>query len=434
MDPIEAIGPGGQGDTRAIRVDEAARTHAGWKASETIFTLAVSAIALHAMDARLGAGPSLLSLLVDAVVVSAAALVAVGLFRRSGRGLRGLLAMVAGTGATIAGLGTTVAHIWKLGPAGIDALGLISLSAGLVLLSMGAVMSIRALRGWRRLLALPVAVLAVAYVFAPLTMAVYLTHVPRARLGGLTPADQALPYRDVSIVARDGTKLAGWYVPSRNGAAVVVLHGSGSSRLNILDHVGVLGRAGYGVMAIDARGHGASEGAPMDVGWLAHLDIEAGVSFLSRQPDVDTERIGVLGISLGGAGALVAAAEDPRIAAVVAEGVAVTSFADTRSFGPDRWWKVPFYWMASTGADLFSAADPPMAMEDAVTRISPRPLLLISGRSADESFLNRRFVEVGSPSTEQLALPDTKHSLGIWRHRHVWTGRVLGFLERALAE
>jgi uncharacterized protein len=434
MEPTEAMGRGPEGDTRAIRVDEGVRSEAGWKAPETIFTLGLSAIALHMMDARLGAGPSLVSLLIDAVVVSAAVLAAVWLFRRSGRGLRGLLALVAGAGATIAGLGTSAAYIWKLGPAGIDALGLISLAAGLVLLAMGTVTAIRAVRGWRRLLALPVAALAVGYVFAPLTIAVYLTHVPRASLGGLTPADQGLPYRDVSIVARDDTTLAGWYVPSRNGAAVVVLHGSGSSRLNILDHIGVLGRAGYGVMAIDSRGHGASEGEALDVGWLAHLDIEAGVSFLSRQPDVDPGRIGVLGISLGGAGALVAAAEDPRIAAVVAEGVAVTSFADVRSLRPDRWWVVPFYWMLNTGTDLMTPADPPMAMEDAVTRITPRPLLLISGRSADESFLNRRFVEVGAPTTEQLALPDTKHSLGIWSHRDLWTGRVLGFLERALPE
>jgi hypothetical protein len=79
-------------------------------------------------------------------------------------------------------------------------------------------------------------------------------------------------------------------------------------------------------------------------------------------------------------------------------------------------------------------ADPPMAMEDAVTRITPRPLLLISGRSADESFLNRRFVELGAPTTEQLALMDTKHSLGIWSHRDLWTHRVLGFLDRALPD
>jgi uncharacterized protein len=434
MEPIEAIGGGPEGDTRAIRVDEAARSEAGWKASETIFTLALSAIALHAMDARLGTGPSLLSLLVDASVVSAAVLVAVVLFRRSGRGLRGLLAIVAGTGATIAGLGTSAAYIWKLGPAGIDALGLISLSAGLVLLSMGTVTAIRAVRGWRRLLALPVAVLAVAYVFAPLTIAVFMTHQPAAKLGALTPGDEGLPYRDVTLTAEDGTRLAGWYVPSRTGAAVVVLHGSGSSRLNVLEHVGVLGRAGYGVMAIDARGHGKSGGEPMDLGWFAGLDIGAGVSYLSGRPEVDPGRIAVLGVSMGGVGALTAAAEDPRIAAVVAEGVAVTSFADTRSFGPDRWWKVPFYWMATLGADLLSTASPPMAMKDAVVGIGSRPILLISGRGSDESFLNREYLAAGSPNTELLALPDTKHSLGIWSHRDRWTHSVLGFLERALPE
>jgi alpha-beta hydrolase superfamily lysophospholipase len=432
MEPAESIGREQNGGTRAIQVEEAVPSVVGWRGSDTTFALALSAIALHAMDSRLGGGPSLVSLLLDAVVVTAVVLVAVWLFRRSGRGLRALLALVAGTGATIAGLGTTAGYIWKLGPAGIDAIGLISLSAGLVLLAMGTVAAIRAAPGWRRLLALPVAVLALAYVFAPLTIAVFLTHQAPARLGGLTPADEGLTFRDVTLTARDGTRLAGWYVPSRNGAAVVVLHGSGSSRLNVLEHIGVLGRAGYGVMAIDARGHGRSGGEPMDLGWLANLDIGAGVSYLSRQDEVGPGRIAVLGVSMGGVGALTAGAADPRIGAVIAEGVAVASFQDSLSLGSDRWWKLPFYWMASMGADLLSPGDPPMAMEDAVARVAPRPVLLISGRGSDESFLNRRYVAAGSPDNELLELPDTKHSLGIWRHRDRWTDTVLGFLDRAL--
>lgn len=75
-----------------------------------------------------------------------------------------------------------------------------------------------------------------------------------------------------------------------------------------------------------------------------------------------------------------------------------------------------------------------MAMEDAVARIGPRPILLISGRSADERFMNHRFVEVGGPASELLALPDTKHSLGIWSHPGRWTDRVLGFLARAVPD
>jgi alpha-beta hydrolase superfamily lysophospholipase len=274
--------------------------------------------------------------------------------------------------------------------------------------------------------------MAIFYVFAPLTIAVFMTHVPPTMLGGTTPADKGLAYRDITVATTDGVRLSGWYVPSRNGAAVVVIHGSGSSRLNILDHIAVFAGAGYGVLALDARGHGRSDGVAMDLGWLEDLDVDAGVSFLVHQPDVDPHRIGAFGLSMGGVGALEAAASDPRIAAVVSEGVSVHSFADALTLGSDGWWHLPFYWMTTTAADLLSPADPPMGVEEAMTRIGPRPVLLISGRGRDEGILNRKFAAAGSARTELLELPDTKHSQGIWWHTEEWTSRVIGFLDRAL--
>ena len=58
----------------------------------------------------------------------------------------------------------------------------------------------------------------------------------------------------------DGRKLSAWYVPSRNGAAVLVSHGSGGSRGRLPRHVRMLARHGYGVLALDNPGNGESEG------------------------------------------------------------------------------------------------------------------------------------------------------------------------------
>jgi uncharacterized protein len=427
----EGIEGPGEDRTRTVPLEERAVPAAGWPRTDRVFAAAATAIGLHLADSR-DAG-SFPMFLLDALLAAAGVFLTVAAFRHSGPRRRGLVALVAGSAATIAGLGADASRIWKFGVAGLDLTGAVSLAAGLVLLALGTTVLVRATRGWRRLLALPAALLMIGYVFVPLTIAVYLTHSPRAALGGRTPGDEGLPYRDMTLTARDGTRLAAWYVPSRNGGAVVLLHGSGSSRLNVLDHLGVLGRAGYGVVAVDGRGHGHSEGQPMDLGWKAPLDIGAGVSFLSRRPEVDPGRIAVLGVSSGGAGALLAAAEDPRVDAVISEGIGVTSFPDALRLGPDRWWKIPFYWMGTTGSDLLSPAAPPVPMDEALDRVVPRPVLLISGRGTDERFLNRHLVERGGPTTELLALPDTKHSLGIWSHPDRWTGRVLGFLDRALA-
>ena len=122
--------------------------------------------------------------------------------------------------------------------------------------------------------------------------------------------------------------LAGWYVPSSNGAAVVLRHGSGSTRTDVLDQAAAIARGGYGVLLTDARGHGESGGRAMDFGWFGDADTTAAVTFLTEQPDVDADRIGVVGMSMGGEEAIGAAAADPRISAVVAEGATGRTDAD----------------------------------------------------------------------------------------------------------
>ena len=64
-------------------------------------------------------------------------------------------------------------------------------------------------------------------------------------------------------------------MPSTNGAAVVLLHGAGSTRSNVLDQAAVLARHGFGVLIIDARGHGDSAGRAMDFGWHGDADVAA---------------------------------------------------------------------------------------------------------------------------------------------------------------
>ena len=126
----------------------------------------------------------------------------------------------------------------------------------------------------------------------------------------------------------DDVRLAAWYVPSTNRAAVVLLHGAGSTRSNVLDHAETLARHGFGVLMIDARGHGESGGRAMDFGWLGDADIAAATAFLAARPDVDDERIGAVGLSMGGEEAIGAAATDRRLRAVVAEGATARVAAD----------------------------------------------------------------------------------------------------------
>ena len=84
----------------------------------------------------------------------------------------------------------------------------------------------------------------------------------------------------------DGVRLSAWYLPPRNGAAVLLLPGAGSTRAAVLGQGAVLARHGYGALLLDGRGHGRSGGHAMDFGWWGGRDIAAAVSFLAHQPGI----------------------------------------------------------------------------------------------------------------------------------------------------
>jgi uncharacterized protein len=111
------------------------------------------------------------------------------------------------------------------------------------------------------------------------------------------PKDWGAAYRDVNLQAPGGVSLSGWYLPSKNGAAVILLHGCNSDRQAVVQHVEFLSRAGFGVLLMDERGCGASGG--FTGGWRDAEDIPVAIKFLQSLPDVEPNHIGILGVSTG---------------------------------------------------------------------------------------------------------------------------------------
>ena len=126
---------------------------------------------------------------------------------------------------------------------------------------------------------------------APLALGYAYTHLSRFAV----PAASCGPPTRTSRSDSTGSTLRGWYVPSRNGAAVIAFPGrKGPQR-----HCRMLARHGYGVLLFDRRGEGASDGDPNSYGWGGEKDIRAAVDFLRHRADVDPERIGGIGFSVG---------------------------------------------------------------------------------------------------------------------------------------
>jgi uncharacterized protein len=110
-----------------------------------------------------------------------------------------------------------------------------------------------------------------------------------------TAAAVPLGKQPVALQGADGTTLRGWYVPSRTGAAVIALHGTESNRNGVAPHARMLARHGYGVLAVDLRGHGDSGGRSTSVPWMLDDDLDSAIAWLSRRDDVDDRRIGAAG-------------------------------------------------------------------------------------------------------------------------------------------
>ncbi len=144
------------------------------------------------------------------------------------------------------------------------------------------------------------------------------TH-PRRVVESVTPLAFGLAYEDVTLHTDDGLALAAWYVAGTNRAALVLVHGIGSNREPMLPLARDLNATGYGLLLLTLRGHGRSEGRGTTFGVTEVLDMRAAVAYLSSRADVDPARVGVYGVSLGGATAIKAAAIMPQIRAVVAD-------------------------------------------------------------------------------------------------------------------
>jgi uncharacterized protein len=160
----------------------------------------------------------------------------------------------------------------------------------------------------------------------PVALAYRFSQVYRARAGfpqrrppAFSPADFGLDF-EATIVRSPGGDLPAWFIPAGNGArgpGVVLVHGWDSARDRMLANVQFLHAAGFHCLTFDVRGNGANPAETLPVsGGEFGADALAGFATLVARPEVTSGAI--LGHSMGGIGALLAAAADPRVAAVVA--------------------------------------------------------------------------------------------------------------------
>ena len=356
-------------------------------------------------------------------------------YHRGRAGLRGAIALVVGLFALVIGAGSAGYTTITVGPSGDDFTGLLALPAGLVLIGVGiaALWRSRKLddrRVWRytrRALITAAAPVLMYATVAPLAFGYIITHVMRQTVPA---ANLGAAHENVSFRTSDGLELQGWYVPSKNGAAVIAFPGRSGSQA----HTRMLARHGYGVLLFDRRGEGKSEGDSNLLGWGGDKDILAAIEFLKARPDVDPGKIGGLGLSVGGELMLQAAAETEELAAVVSEGAGTRQLSEQLEefHGFERVLNAPGFLFVTAGTAIFSSTAPPPNLTDLAPKIEQPLFVIWAPNGGNIEHMSREYYKLASGPKQIWEMPTAKHVGGIRDQPQEYERRVVGFFDKTL--
>jgi uncharacterized protein len=415
-----------------VRAARYARTERG------IVTIALGAIGLHIADDNYlqpepGTSPlnHLASGLIPIALLAAVAVV----YPRVRAGVRGWLALT--FGALGIAFGVPSAYWLSQGEASGDhyTTGPLAILAGVVLMITGLVVLWRSRRSYgsrrrtflRRALTLVVAVPLAFAIFMlvvfPIGFAYTYTHTGR----GVVEPDLRVPYEQITVTTSDSIQLTGSYVPSKNRAAVILFPGATRSA-----EARMLIRHGYGVLLLNPRGQGTSEGDT--VRWAGDRDLLAGAEYLKTRSDVDDTRIGAFGFSVGGEILIEAAAQSTDFKAIVSEGAGFPA-GEADLTGADRLLS-PSIAAMGVAVAVFSNQGPPPPIVDRIGEIAPRSVFLIwadPGMGGEDVRQPKYYAAAGQPK-QIWKVPGADHTGGLKAQPAEYERRVVAFYDRALLD
>ena len=194
-----------------------------------------------------------------------------------------------------------------------------------------------------------------------------------------------------------------------------------------------IARHGYGILLYDSRASGESEGDVSTWGDREQRDVFAALDFATGRPEVDPARIAVLGFSIGGSTASLAAAKDQRARAVILYAT-WTSLEDEihtnqSRLGAVSWWPVLFMFRRA------GVAAENVRPIDHIREIAPRPLLMIAGGADEDTpvpVMQKMFDAAGEPK-QLLIVPRAWHGGVFEVGPQEYEKQVVAFLDQALA-
>lgn len=253
---------------------------------------------------------------------------------------------------------------------------------------------------------------------------------------GKTPASFGMPFQSIEFRSSDGILLKGWYVPAGEQArgTIVYCHGQNRTRVEMLPMAVFGHRLGYGGLLFDFRHAGMSEGKMGTLGYRERLDAVAAVHY-ALEREKSTAPVILWGVSMGAAAALMAASQDPLVAAVISDS-SFLSFRHVIIHHAHLYFHLPsfpivdevIYCAAWRGGFRPSQFD----LRKAVRRINPRPVLFIAvkGDKRMPPYIARELhAQSSSPGSALLVVPGHRHGEGFNSGRAAYEAAVRKFLQ-----
>lgn len=250
----------------------------------------------------------------------------------------------------------------------------------------------------------------------------------------ISPWELQVPYEPVGFETDEGLTIRGWWFPRPETRRVII--GCAGHRRTKHELIGIgasLWRAGNNILLFDFRGVGESDVGPQSVGHNELPDALAAVRCAqSRLPGA---QVGMIGYSMGAAVAILTAARDPAVRAVVADSSYAT-LRDVIAFAY-RQRRLPPLLLALTGLVnhwRYGYTWSSMQPVDAVEKIAPRPLLIIHGSDDGLTPVEQayRLYQAAREPKELWIVQGARHCGAYFADRQEYVRRVADFFARAL--
>lgn len=263
----------------------------------------------------------------------------------------------------------------------------------------------------------------------------------RATLGNL---EMDLPVQPEYVVfeGRDGKPLGGWFVPAPHEVArpwpvVLLAYGYGGFKEQMAGYAKSIHEGGFATFLFDMAGSGLRKGEPVTFGYRERWQVMDAADYLRSRDDVDSTRIGALGVSMGGASTLLAAAEDHGIKAVVADSSYADLFGMVRPgisafISPRALFLAPL--IVRCAETMLGMKSGEVRPDEAAARLGDRPLLVIHGDcdSLTDPHSAHRLYEAATGPKELWVVPECGHAYAPILAPDEYKRRVNDFFQRYL--